>query len=62
MTTTTKPRGRPAGAVAVTSYRVSLDDVTVSLLRTIGEGNLSAGIRIVASRSNSAIGKPVKVR
>jgi len=43
-------RGRPAagGSGVKTTVRVTLDCVTIETLRTIGKGNLSAGIRIAA--------------
>ena len=45
-------RGRPTpdGVADLARYTVMLDPVTVERLRTLSDGNLSAGIRAAAKR------------
>jgi hypothetical protein len=49
---TGRGQGRPttAGTGATSPRQVTLDDGTVSTLRALGDGNLSAGIREAARR------------
>mgnify|MGYP006921362525 CR=1 FL=1 len=46
-------RGRPPSLNPMQQYRVSLDTATVAALRTLGEGNLSLGIRRAAKARKS---------
>lgn len=48
--------GRPAAGAAGATRRVNvtLDDQTLDILRGVGGGNVSEGIRILAARVNTA--------